>query len=58
MRDFPAIGIGSKAAANSYCQRMLDKSAFGWTDCAQTKAKYKEYWVDGELFLHLTRRDL
>ena len=34
------------------------KPSYGWTDWVQTKAKYIEYWMDGEVFLHLKRRDL
>ncbi len=34
------------------------KTPFGWTDWVQTKAKYIEYWMDGEIFLHLKRADL
>ena len=34
------------------------KPSYGWTDWVQTKAKYIEYWMDGQVFLHLMRRDL
>lgn len=33
------------------------KTSYGWTDWVQTKAKYIEYWMDGEIFLHLKRAD-
>ena len=31
---------------------------YGWTDWIQVRAKYVEYWMDGELFLHLMRTDM
>ena len=31
---------------------------YGWTDWVQVRAKYIEYWMDGELFLHLMRTDV
>ncbi len=34
------------------------KTSYGWTDWVQSKAKYIEYWMDGEIFLHLKRADL
>lgn len=34
------------------------KTPYGWTDWVQSKAKYIEYWMDGEIFLHLKRSDL
>jgi hypothetical protein len=34
------------------------KTPYGWTDWVQSKAKYIEYWMDGEIFLHLKRMDL
>ncbi len=34
------------------------KPPYGWTDWVQVKAKYIEYWMDGEIFLHLKRTDL
>lgn len=34
------------------------KTPYGWTDWVQSKAKYIEYWMDGEVFLHLKRADL
>jgi len=34
------------------------KPPYGWTDWVQVKAKYIEYWMDGEIFLHLKRMDL
>lgn len=34
------------------------KTPYGWTDWVQAKAKYIEYWMDGEIFLHLKRADL
>jgi len=34
-----------------------EKPPYGWTDWVQTKAKYIEYWMDGEVFLHLARID-
>ncbi len=34
------------------------KRAYEWTDYIQTGAKYIEYWMDGEIFLHLKRSDL
>ena len=34
------------------------KTAYGWTDRVQTKAKYIEDWMDGSIFLHLKRTDL
>lgn len=34
------------------------KTPYGWTDWVQSKAKYIEYWMDGEIFLHLKRADL
>jgi len=33
------------------------KPPYGWTDWVQTEAKYVEYWMDGEVFLHLVRVD-
>lgn len=34
------------------------KPPYGWSDWVQVKAKYIEYWMDGEIFLHLMRTDL
>ncbi len=34
------------------------KTPYGWTDWVQSKARYIEYWMDGEIFLHLKRTDL
>jgi len=34
------------------------KPPCGWTDWVQTKARYIDYWIDGEGFLYLKRRDL
>jgi len=33
------------------------KQPFGWTDRVQTQSTYIEYWMDGEIFLHLKRID-
>ena len=33
------------------------KSPMGWTDRVQVKARYIEYWMDGQVFLHLMRTD-
>ena len=33
------------------------KEPMGWTDRVQSKAKYIEYWMDGDVFLHLKRVD-
>ncbi|MEM9158515.1 MAG: hypothetical protein AAGB46_05650 [Verrucomicrobiota bacterium] len=33
------------------------KQEYGWTDRVQSKAKYIEYWMDGDVFLHLRRVD-
>ena len=32
-----------------------EKPSLAWTDWVQVKAKYIEYWMDGEIFLHLRR---
>ena len=34
------------------------KPSYGGTDWVQTEARYIEYWMDGDVFLHLKRRDL
>ena len=34
------------------------KPEYGWSDWVNTKAKYIEYWMDGDVFLHLMRIDL
>lgn len=31
------------------------KTPYGWTDFVNTSANYIEYWMDGEVFLHLKR---
>lgn len=31
------------------------KTPYGWTDWITTSAPYVEYWMDGEVFLHLRR---
>ena len=31
------------------------KEPYGWTDYVNTAANYIEYWMDGEVFLHLKR---
>lgn len=31
------------------------KTPYGWTDFVNTSASYIEYWMDGEVFLHLKR---
>ena len=33
------------------------KEPLGWTDRIQVQAPYIEYWMDGQLFLHLERVD-
>ncbi len=33
------------------------KRAYEWTDYVQTKSRFIEYWMDGEIFLHLKRVD-
>ncbi len=33
------------------------KQPYEWTDRVQTQANYIEYWMDGEVFLHLRRLD-
>lgn len=33
------------------------KSPMGWTDRVQTKARYIEYWMEGQVFLHLMLAD-
>ena len=35
----------------------VGKSPMGWTDRVQTKARYIEYWMDGQVFLHLMLAD-
>ncbi len=51
-REWVHGGLTLVSPANS------GKTPFGWTDLVQTKAKYIEYWMDGEIFLHLKRTDL
>lgn len=34
-----------------------EKLAYAWTDFVNTSANYIEYWMDGEVFLHLKRVD-
>jgi len=33
------------------------KLPLGWTDRVQTKSRYIEYWMDGQVFLHLMLTD-
>lgn len=33
------------------------RAEYAWTDRVQTESNYVEYWMDGEVFLHLKRRD-
>ena len=33
------------------------KEPLGWTDRVQVKARFIEYWMDGQMFLHLERVD-